>query len=76
MHAAGREDYTITDMIARAVFVTISKIYSGVDALSRRNQRNATERTLRQLPDAMLHDIGLARADIPKEVSLLQTPGR
>jgi hypothetical protein len=76
MFDAGREEFTIKDMIARAVYVLISKFYEASDALARRSVRVSTERQLRRLPDALLHDIGLERADIPKVVSHLQTPGR
>lgn len=76
MFDAGREEYTIKDMIARAVYVMISKTYDVADAMIRRSARTQTERALSRLPDSMLHDIGLERADIPKVVSLLQAPGR
>lgn len=76
MFDAGREEVTIKDMIARAVYVLSSKTYRAADAMARRSARRKTERELARLTDGMLRDIGLERADIPKAVSMLQVSGR
>ena len=76
MFDAGREEYTIKDMIARAVFVLISKTYDMADAVVRQSAQAQTENALRRLPDNMLRDIGIERADVQKSGSLLTGSGR
>ncbi|MCR9221029.1 MAG: DUF1127 domain-containing protein [Alphaproteobacteria bacterium] len=76
MFDAGRTEFTTKDLIARAAFVVVSTFYQTVDAVRAAQARRETERQLGRLPDALLRDIGLERADITRTVSELDLIGR
>lgn len=61
---AGRGEVTVKDLIARAAFVVIQKAYDAYNAYEQVAKRRETEVQLSRLPDSLLQDIGLERADI------------
>lgn len=76
MFDAGRGEMTNRDLIARAAYVVVSKIYSVMESAEQIRARRETRRQLARLSDAMLQDIGLERADVGRQISDLHTPGR
>ncbi len=61
---SSRREVTVKDLIARAAFVAIHAVYRVMDEIKIEHQRRQTERELSRLPDTLLQDIGLERADI------------
>jgi len=76
MYDAGRGEVTNKDMIARAAYVLVSKVYRMMEAAEEYRARREAQRQLSRLSDAMLQDIGLERADVGRQISELHTPGR
>lgn len=60
---------SLKDMIARAVFDTITAFENAVEAVSEFRARRQTSAQLNALSDSMLADIGLSRSDIDRVVS-------